>query len=193
MYIYCWFMLTGINGVAAAHMRDVKLDASYIALVLSLHSIALTAFKFLTGFMYDKLGLRFTTTICSLAAVIAMFSLVILNNSIQGKVFAMIYGIVSSLAQPLETVMIPIIVGDMFGEKSFNKVLGIFITVNTTGFALGSPAIKFIFDMLGSYKIAFLVCGILMIFVIFVMQIAISRAHKFRKDTLDKIEQLQEV
>lgn len=178
------FMLTGINGVAAAHMRDVKLDATYIALVLSLHSIALTVFKFLTGFMSDKLGMRFTITVCSLAAVVAMFLLVVMSNSVQGKVFTMIYGIISSLAQPLETVMIPILVGDLFGQKSFNKILGIFITVNTTGFALGSPVINFVYDKLGSYKMAFLACGIMMIFVIILMQFSITKAHKFRRDVL---------
>lgn len=184
------FMLTGINGVAAAHMRDVKLDATYIALVLSVHSIALTVFKFLTGFMYDKLGLRFTMTMCSLAAVVAMLSLTILDNSVQGKAFAMIYGIISSLAQPLETVMIPILVGDLFGQKSFNKILGIFITINTAGFALGSPVINFVYDKLGSYKMAFLACGIMMILVILLMQFAITMGHKLRKDVIESSEPL---
>ena len=184
------FMLTGINGVAAAHMRDVKLDATYIATILSLHSIALTVFKFLTGFLYDKLGLRFTTLMCSLAAVISMFSLVIMSNTVEGKVFAMIYGIISSLAQPLETVVIPLIVSDLFGEKSFNKILGIFITVNTTGFALGSPVINFVYDKLGSYKLAFLACGIMMILVIIIMQFAITKGHKLRKNIVEQNEEL---
>lgn len=185
------FMLTGINGVAAAHMRDVKLDATYIALVLSLHSVALTVFKFLTGFMYDKLGLRFTMTMCSVAAVVAMFSLVMMSNSVTGKAFAMIYGIISSLAQPLETVMIPILVGDLFGQKSFNKILGIFITVNTTGFALGSPVINFVYDKSGSYKMAFLACAIMMILVILLMQFAITKGHKVRKDVSESLESFE--
>lgn len=185
------FMLTGINGVAAAYMRDVKLDAAYIALVLSVHSVALTAFKFLTGFMYDKLGLRFTMTMCSLAGVFAMFSLVILSNTVEGKVFAMIYGVISSLAQPMETVMLPILVGDLFGTKSFNKILGVFITVNTAGFALGSPVINFVYDKLGSYRPAFLGCGILMVLVVIVLQIAITKGHKFRKNFTEENEQLQ--
>ena len=180
------FMLTGINGVAAAHMRDVKLSAGYIATILSLHSIALTVFKFLTGFLYDKFGLRFTTIMCSSAAVVSMFSLVLMSNSVEGRAFAMVYGVISSLAQPLETVVIPLIVGDLFGEKSFNKILGIFITVNTTGFALGSPVINLVYDLLGSYKLAFLACGIMMILVIVVMQIAITMGRKFRKNILEE-------
>ena len=175
------FMLQGINGVAATHMKDVELDAAYIVTVLSIHSIALTASKFLTGFIYDRLGLRFSITLCSVSAIIAMFSLVVLSNSTHGKVAAMCYGLVSTLALPLETVMLPIIVGDLFGQKSFNRILGIFVSVNTAGFALGSPVMNIIYDLLGSYVIAFAVCGGLMIVVAVVMQFVIHRAHIFRK------------
>jgi len=175
------FMLQGINGVAAAHMKDVQLDASYIVTVLSVHSIALTVSKFLTGFIYDKLGLRFTVTLCSVSAIIAMFSLVALSNSAHGKVAAMCYGLVSTLALPLETVMLPILVGDLFGQKSFDKILGIFVSVNTVGFALGSPVMNIIYDKLGSYVIAFAACGGLMVIVTIVMQFVIRSAHQFRK------------
>lgn len=182
------FMLASINGVAATHMRDVKLDATYISLVLSIHSVALALSKFITGLMYDKLGLRVTTIVCSASAIIAMLSLFLLNDGFQGKVLAMIYGIISSLALPLETIMIPIFVGDLFGEKSFNKILGIFITLNTVGSAVGSPAINYIFDSLGSYKLAFLICGIMMVIVMIIMQFVITKAHKLRKEVLSSEE-----
>ena len=175
------FMLQGINGVAATHMKDVKLDAEYIVTVLSVHSIALTVSKFLTGFIYDKLGLRFTVTLCSISAIIAMFSLFVLSNSAHGKVAAMCYGVISTLALPLETIMLPIFAGDLFGQKSFDKVLGIFVSVNTAGFALGSPVMNIIYDKLGSYVVAFAVCGVLMAVVTVVMQFVIHSAHLFRK------------
>ncbi|MBE6787293.1 MAG: MFS transporter [Ruminococcaceae bacterium] len=181
------FMLTAINGVAAAHLRDVDLNANYIALILSLHSIALTVFKFLTGFLYDKLGLRITTAVCCVASIITMFSLVLSSNTTSGKVYAMIWGIISSLALPLETVMIPLFVSDLFGEKAFNKILGILMTVNTFGFALGSPVINVAYDLLGSYKSAFFACGILMILVTLIMQYVITKAHKIRKDFLKTV------
>lgn len=175
------FMLQGINGVSAAHMKDVQLDASYIVTVLSVHSIALTVSKFLTGFIYDRLGLRFTVTLCSVSAVIAMFSLFVLSNGTQGKIAAMCYGVISTLALPLETIMLPIYAGDLFGEKSFNKVLGVFVSVNTVGFALGSPVMNIIYDLLGSYVVAFAICGVLMIIVAIVMQFVIHSAHLYRK------------
>ncbi|MBR3933799.1 MAG: MFS transporter, partial [Clostridia bacterium] len=142
-------VLQSVTGIAAQHMRDAKLDPEYVSMVLSIHSLTLAGFKFLTGFLYDRFGLRTTTNICSFTAVIVMILLAMVTNTLAGKIFAMIYGIFSSLALPLETIMLPIYAGDLFGQKSFNKILGIFVSVNTAGYAVGAPIINIIFDKVG--------------------------------------------
>lgn len=92
-----------------------------------------------------------------------MILLTLITNSVAGKIFAMIYGIFSSLALPLETIMLPIYAGDLFGQKSFNKILGIFVSVNSAGYAVGAPMINLIFDKCGSYNPGFVLCAVLMI------------------------------
>jgi len=175
------FVLQGITGISAVHMKDVGLSASYIATVLSLHSLSLSFFKFFTGFIYDRLGLRITTNICSVTAVLVMIALVFVTDSATGKALAMIYGIFSSLALPLETIMLPIFAGDLFGQKSFNEVLGIFVSVNTAGYALGAPAMNLFYDLFGSYRIS-LVLGItILVMVIIYMQFVISASKQERE------------
>ncbi len=173
--------LQSVTGVSAAHMKDTGLDPAYVGTVLSIHSLVLAGFKFLTGFMYDKFGLRTTVNVCSVTAVIVMLLLSMLTNSLIGKIFAMIYGIFSSLALPLETIMLPIYAGDLFGQKSFNKILGIFVSVNTAGYAVGAPMINLIFDKFGTYNPGFILCAVLMIGIIIAMQFIISRAHFYQK------------
>lgn len=172
--------LQGISGVSAAHMKDVGIDPAYVATVLSFHSLALTGFKFLVGFIYDRCGLRVTTTICSVTSVIVMVTLAMVTASELGLVLAMIYGIFSSLALPLETIMLPIYAGDLFGDKSYGKVLGIITSVNTAGYALGSPIVNLCFDVTGSYSIAFYACAAIMVAVTVAMQFVISRAAKVK-------------
>ncbi len=175
------FVLQSVNGVAAAHMKDVGLDPTYIGTVLSIHSLALAGFKFLTGFIYDKCGLRTTINICSITAVIVMVLLSMLTNSFIGKIFAMIYGIFSSLALPLETIMLPIYAGDLFGQKSFDKILGIFVSVNTAGYAVGAPVINLYYDLFGSYRSGFALCALLMVAIIISLQFVIKAGNTQQK------------
>ncbi len=197
-YFYCALIcifLTGlilqsVNGVAAAHMRDSGLDPAYVGIVLSMQSLVLTGFKFLLGIAYDKFGLRTTVNICTVTAFVVMILLALITDSIIGKIFAMIYGIFASLALPLETIMLPIYAGELFGQRSFNKILGIFVSVNTAGYAVGAPVINFIFDKCGSYNPGFILGAILMVGVIIAMQFIISAAHRYQKEaekTITKI------
>lgn len=188
-YFYCalacifmtGLVLQSVNGVAATHMRDAGLDPAYVGTVLSAHSLVLAGFKFIVGFLYDRLGLRTTVNICTVTALIVMILLTMITDSFAGKIFAMIYGVFSSLALPLETIMLPIYAGDLFGQKSFNKILGLFVSVNTAGYAVGAPMINFIFDKFGSYNPGFILCAFLMLGIIIVMQFLITASRRYQK------------
>lgn len=144
-------VLQSVSGVASAHMRDQGLDADFIALSISVHALALAVFKFLSGFLYDKKGLKFTLLVCDIAAVTMILLLSMTSTSGTGRVCAMAYAVLSSLALPLETVMLPLIAGELFGEKEYTKLLGIFVSVNTAGYALGPLISNLCFDALHTY------------------------------------------
>ncbi len=182
------FCLQGITGIAKAHMRDMGLTAEYVAYAMSFHSLALAGFKFLTGFIYDKLGLRFTTSMCSITAAVVMFLLALITNSPMGMAIAMIYSIFSALALPLETIMLPIYASDLFGEHSYEKVLGLFVSVNVMGYALGSPTVNLCFDTVGTYRPILYVCAAIMLCVTLVMQYVITKAHKLRREVVCEAE-----
>ena len=171
-------ILQGITGISAPLMKDVGLDPQYVATVLSAHSIALSCFKFLIGFIYDRTGLRVTSNICYITSAVVMFALSMVTNSPMGKVLAMFYGIFSSLSLPLETIMLPIFSNDLFGGKSFNKVLGIFTSVNTAGYAVGAPIANLCYDITGNYNIALYASCIIIIAVTIGMQFVISASNK---------------
>lgn len=190
--IFCTGMvLQGIGGIAAAHLEDVGLDAGFIATVLSIHSLALAGFKFLTGFLYDKFGLRVTMTICDIAAVVVMLSLSVVSNSSTGAILAVIYGVFSSLALPLETIMLPIFASDLFGEREFNKIMGIFVSINVAGYAVGIPIMNVIFDVMGTYIPALIGSAILMTAVTVLFQFALTSANKVKAEIVS-IEEMKE-
>ncbi len=174
-------MLQGITGIVQYHMRDCGFELKYIADVMVIHFFALVASKFLTGFMYDRLGLRATSNICMATAIVAFISLANVSNTATGIIFIWAYPVLSAIALPLETVMIPIYASDLFGDKSFNKILGLFVSVNTAGYALGAPAINLCSDLSGSYNLGLYICCVLMLAVIIAMNIVISSSNKQRK------------
>lgn len=171
-------VISSVNGISAAHMKDVGLDPAYVATVLSVHSIALTAFKFLTGVCYDKFGLKVSMTICQVAAVVVFVLLALLTDSETGKVFAMIFGIFSSLALPLETVMLSFITSDMFGNRSFAKMLGIISALNTAGYAVGSPVVNICYDAFGTYAPAIWVSAGIMAALIVAFRLILKQSAK---------------
>ena len=172
--------LNGITGISAAHMRDCGLDPTYVATVVSCHAIALTGFKFLSGFLYDRFGLRVTVGISTVTGALVMVALSAVTATPAGMVLALLYGIFSSLALPLETVMLPIFANDLFGERSYNKMLGIIVSVNTAGYAAGSLFMNSCYDLLGTYKSGLLICAGIMLFIVCGMQVAIHLAHRQR-------------
>lgn len=177
-------VLQSVTGASAAHMKDVGMDAGYVATVLSLHSIALMVFKFSIGIMYDKFGLRTTMIICDVAALVVMVLLALVTNSVQGQVFAMIYGIFSSLALPLETIMLSLITTDLFGNKSFDKILGIVAALNTAGYAVGAPLMNVCYDAFGTYVPFIWICVGIMAVVTIMYQFIITTASQERKKIL---------
>ncbi len=154
--------LQAINGVAAAHMRDVGLDAALVAGIFSFYSLALAACKILTGVLYDRLGLQRTLLICECAAVGAIALLVLAAPTAAGKAAAAGYGLLCALAMPLETIMLPLITADLFGERAYEKLLGVMVSVNTAGYALSTPLTNLCYDLTGTYVPALRALGLLM-------------------------------
>jgi MFS family permease len=170
-------ILQSCVSVSSAHMKDIGLDTNYIATVLSVHSLLLAAAKMLTGFCFDKFGLRKTMLSCNLCAMIALLLLAFISNN----AMAMGYGVFAAFGLPLETIMLPLIASDLFGRKSHAKIMGLFISFNTMGYALGVPLANFFFDRTGSYKTILVGLACLMLMVTVVMQRVISAAKRNRE------------
>ena len=116
-----------------------------------------------------------------------MFALALVTPTPMGKVLAVIYALFSSLALPLETIMLPIYANDLFGEASFKKNLGLFVSINTAGYALAAPLMNLCYDLLGSYKLGLYISGGVMIAIIVFLQFIITAAARERRKILENL------
>ena len=174
------FVLQGITGIANAHISDI-IGKGFANAMTIIHLIVLTCSKFLAGLFYDKKGLRFAVNMCSIASIVALLALAFVSNSPFGIVLATVYSIISSIALPLETIMLPIYAADLFGEKSYSKVMGIFVSVNVSGYALAAPMTNLCFSLTGSYNIALIASCVVMALVVIGIQFVINAGNKQRK------------
>lgn len=172
--------LQGLGGISTPHMYDVGLDKGFVATLMTISSLCLLSSKFLTGFMYDKTGMRITMNVCLASSFISLVALVLVSNTPIGKVIAFIRIIFAAIALPLETVMLPLFASELFGNKSFEKVVGMFSAASTAGFALGAPFANLCYDTLGDYNVPFIVFACLMVFVAVTMQFVLHFAHRDR-------------
>ena len=114
-------------------------------------------------------------------AIISSFILAVVKGNDTGLILAIIYVVISQFALPLETIMLPIYAADFFGKKSYPKILGIFVSVNTAGYAVGSPVMNLCYDIFGTYSYALIAVGFIMVAMLVLMQFIVSIAHKERK------------
>lgn len=188
--VVCVFLtgiaVTGLSGIGLPHMYDVGLSKSYVAILSSISSLMLTVAKFSTGVFYDKYGTRTTMNVCYICLIISLAGLILVSNTPFGRTVAFVRSFISSLALPLETVMIPFLASELFGDKPFEKVLGTFMAAKYVGDAIGTPFGNILHDFLGNYNLSFVIFSIISLVVILAMQFILSAASKERATILSE-------
>ena len=175
--------LQSIGSITIVHMTDIGIAPSFIAILSTIGSLSLTLSKLLVGVTYDKWGLRVALLICQICAIVTFVLKSSLTNSSIGLVMAVVATVMSSIALPLETVMIPLMANDLFGSASYSKVLGIFMAMNSLGLCLGSPLGELFRNLAGDYRACFWFFSVVLIFVIFGFQFVLRSAQK-QKDAI---------
>ncbi len=175
-------VLQSMYGITAPLLEDAGIGSNTVANVLSVASMMLFVTKFGIGFIYDRTGIRATISLCYACSVIAVILLLLVSAG-KGSPLAFVYAVVVSIALPLETIMLPIYAKGLFDEKSFNTALGLFVSVNTAGYATGAPLANLCYDLSGSYKISLIVSAVIMVFALVLMHFVITIAKRKRKRT----------
>ena len=172
------FSLQGIVGVYKAHMSDVGLNGQLITNIVSIYSLSLTATKILVGAIYDRFNLRKVMIVCQSSAILAFLILAFIAPNTTGTVLGFVFAFAFALALPLETLVIPLIANDLFGNANYDKILGILIAANYAGYAVGAPSVNLSFDILGTYQPVLIVLSCVMLVSCVIFQFVINTAWK---------------
>ena len=190
-YIVCFYVfvmglvIQSLSAIFPAHMKDVGLDPAYVTTVVSIYAVILSGTKFFTGFAYDKLGLPVTLTLCNVATVIAPVLLALLGADSQ--TLAMVYGIVYAIGVPIQTIGMPLLTADLFGQRDEASILGVLVAVSTVGYAVGTPMANLFYDSQGTYSTALTIMAVSMAVASVAIVFALGQAKKLRTQNTEII------
>ena len=173
------------SGHTVTHLKDIGLDPVFVTNVWSFHGLTLACAKILAGISFDKLGLRATLLFCEIIGAVSIFLLAI--SSAATPVMAAIGAIAISFALPLESSMLPLLAADMFGDKSYAKIMGMIVAFSTAGHALGAPLTDLMFDTSAdhSYRTVFIIYAIALVVVAIVFEFLLKKTEKDRNAILE--------
>ena len=177
--------MQSVGSIGVVYLQDLGFTSTFTSLTATISSLVLTVAKVVTGFTYDKKGLRFTLLVCQSCVIVGFLMKANLVCNSLGMVIAVIATVLTTIALPLETVMIPLISNELFGSASYAKVLGIFMAANSLGLCLGSPLCDIYRDLTGgSYEDCYWFFAGLMLVVIVGFQFVIRAAYRDKEKIL---------
>ncbi len=135
------------------HGIDFKLPPDKAVYLLTIMGVASILGKIMIGMFSDSLGRKKFIIIMMLQMGMSQALLPFAQNISGLYVFAVIFGFAIGGYVPL----IPAIIGDLFGLDNVGSVLGFCIFGASIGASIGPVLAGYIFDVNGSYNVAFLI------------------------------------
>lgn len=134
------------------HATDIGISSTSAVAILSTTAATSIAGRIIIGLLVDRVGARRTLVITFSMAMLVFASLLFAMD------IWMLYlvGIVYGLAGWMGAVISPMI-AEMFGMTAHGTIYGVSNFIGTIGGALGPFLAGFIFDTMGSYKLAFII------------------------------------
>ncbi len=144
------------------HAIDIGVSPIIAASIVSIIAGGSVIGRLSTGSISDKVGSRLLLIACVSLAALALLWLLFAKEIWMLYVFAVILGVSYGGVVPLQIV----VSAELFGSGSLGTILGSFMLFITIGSALGPPLAGSIFDITGSYSLAFLISVIISVLAI---------------------------
>jgi MFS family permease len=149
-----FFCMVSVMVHIVPHATDIGIPEVTAAGILSFISGIGIIGRLGIGFVADRIGSRLSLTVCLVLIIVAVIWLLFVNEIWMFYVFAVAFGLANGGFMTLLT----LVTAELFGLVSLGIILGGLTFVGLIGEAVGAPLSGTIFDITGSYRIAFLIC-----------------------------------
>ncbi len=152
------FFCMGAIGVhIVPHATDLGIPGVMAASILSITAGVGIFGRLAIGFISDRVGGRLTLSACLSLATLGLIWLLFAQEIWMFYLYAVVQGL--SFASVVT--LLPVLTAELFGLKSLGVMIGALTLVGIVGEAIGPVLTGTIFDITGSYRLAFLICVVL--------------------------------
>jgi MFS family permease len=151
------YILMAINTHLVPHITDLGISAGVAANIFAICGLFSAIGCIALGTTADRLGHRRSLMIYFFIIVATLLWLTQITTVWPFVPFAVFFGLSSGGSVPIESTIIV----DLFGIKSHGAILGTITFGFACGGALGPFLSGYLFDLVGNYRLAFLVCAII--------------------------------
>jgi len=154
-YFCLGYSLYSINMHLVPNITDLGISPATAASILAVVGALFAAGCIGLGSATDRLGSRQVLVLCFALSAASVLSLVLIREVWMFYLFAVVYGVGSGGGAPVMSTL----TAELFGMKSHGAIFGILSLSFAIGGAIGPFLTGYLFDVTGSYQLAFLVCG----------------------------------
>ena len=137
------------------HAIDIGIPAVTAASILSITAGIGIIGRLGIGLIFDRIGGTLVLSACIGLATLAIIWLLFAKEIWMFYMFAAVFG----FTQASFITLLPVVTAELFGLASLGTILGSVVLFATLGDALGATVTGSIFDITGSYSLAFLILG----------------------------------
>ena len=164
----------------ALHLTDVY-DASFSNAIISFFLLILTPAKIGLGYIYDKMGAKTGTILVMLSHAASFLLLQLRGSENMMWIMAVLFSVGISNGTVAPSVVTPL----LFGTREYGTIFGYVYSFCMLGMVVGSPFIAFVYDITGTYRLAWACCFALCLLSIVCLVYADIRCkHAFENETL---------
>ena len=155
MFGFVWFGIHPILVHIVIHAIDLGVSAINAAQILSIIGIVATAGRVLVGGFADRIGYGPALLIAFISTVTSLLWILVARELWSLYLFAVVFGFgLGSI-----TVLASSLNAKLFGLGSLSAIMGSFEFIATALSVPGAIVTGYIFDIMGSYQLAFSICA----------------------------------
>ncbi|MDO4266488.1 MAG: MFS transporter [Eubacteriales bacterium] len=153
-------LLISLTGSIISHIPSAVMDAGYAtttaASIASMYLAIAVPGKLLLGHIFDKYGAKAGILFGNVAFLLSVIALMFIQAPPMLYLMAVLFGFGTCIG----TITPSVLTSKLFGVKGYGETYGFVTMFTNAGFAFGVPIIASVYDLTGSYNIAWIIVAV---------------------------------